>query len=251
MANRANTTGKTINSLTEQQKAYLAGLFDGEGTLGIIERVKNGNRFYYIRAKIAMTHFPVIEYYKEVTGLGFWTVPAIIISKQSGKINKPQLMLTFESRQAEQLIRTILPYMRVKNKEVEVALEFQDTVVGSIYDTTDRVKTEAHWSVCRAYREKLKALKKAFIWPTNPDNIAKLEKRFRDKNLDLQAYRNQYFDQDGKFIWENTPQYAKNEEWKSNGHNTPNQPLELDSDVDLDSIEIVNDESDDIEQDDD
>ena len=57
-----------LNSI---QSAYLAGLFDGEGTFSVFKRKKGKWIFYQPYLEIGMTHKPTLEWVSKQTGKGF------------------------------------------------------------------------------------------------------------------------------------------------------------------------------------
>lgn len=110
-----------IIKLTNEERAYIAGLVDGEGSIYMFHAEKR--RTCYPAVCIAMTHKGVIE----------WLTDKL----QSAKIQlhnstnlrrephlQPQYRFLLHGKRAQLLCKTILPYLRVKNKQAEVVKDF-------------------------------------------------------------------------------------------------------------------------------
>jgi hypothetical protein len=112
-----------INKLAETEKAYIAGLFDGEGTVDYARRwerrKKNGKKYklWRISSSVAMTDKYVIEYLHET--LGFGTVVPIKVPKGM----KPQWRWRCTFRDSLQLAKLLWPYAQVKLHKFEQILD--------------------------------------------------------------------------------------------------------------------------------
>jgi len=96
--------------------SYIAGLFDGEGSINIL-RHKN---YFSLTAAIGLTHKSTIDWLSSIIG------GHIRISKKSNKKHRTQYHWTVCSNQAAKFLRTIEPYLIIKRKECRVALRFQN-----------------------------------------------------------------------------------------------------------------------------
>lgn len=102
--------------------AYIAGFFDGEGSILIAksDRSKfrpNPSPLWSLRITISNQHLPVLQLMHQEFGGGMY-------SQTSGKSGVYRLIL--QNNQAENFLRKIQSYVKVKNDQVELALAFQD-----------------------------------------------------------------------------------------------------------------------------
>lgn len=99
--------------LTEEDKIYLAGLIDGEGSIELMKP----NRHYVARVRIVMLYNDVLlELYNKI-GIGRLRV--------IGQNGKKFLHWEADCKQATKLLELVLPYLRLKKKEAELILLFQ------------------------------------------------------------------------------------------------------------------------------
>src|SRR3989304_8899638 len=102
--------------------AYVAGFFDGEGSISIAkgDRSKfrpNPSPLWSLRVTISNQHLPVLQWmHKEFNGALF--------TQTSGKSGVYRLIL--QTKQAENFLQKIQPWVRVKKGQVELALTFQE-----------------------------------------------------------------------------------------------------------------------------
>jgi len=109
--------------LTDVQSAYLAGFFDGEGTLGVYKvsdpRRKTGGFYYRVNMKIVNTHKGVIFGLCEKYGGS-----TVVYHPRQGQaqtaytwsVNKADLQL--------EILLDIFPYLIVKKEQAEIVIEF-------------------------------------------------------------------------------------------------------------------------------
>ena len=107
------------------QLAYMAGLFDGEGSVDYTKRFhkrKNKPRAYWyqcITCEMAMTDKPVMVWFHENTQLG--VLRLLIKSKQAGgkPHHKDQWRWRTSHRDAYKFAKLIIPYARVKREKLQ------------------------------------------------------------------------------------------------------------------------------------
>jgi len=99
-------------NLSETDKAYIAGLIDGEGTIRI-SHDKKYRGSYWPRVSIANSNENLLKWVKTKIGLGY-------ISKKKGKPHE----YWCEGYNVKPLLDAILPYLKVKRKHAELALKF-------------------------------------------------------------------------------------------------------------------------------
>ena len=114
------------------QLAYMAGLFDGEGSVDYKKRFhkrKNKPRAYWyqcITCEMAMTDKPVMVWFHENIQLGVLRI--LIKSKQAGgkPHHKDQWRWRCAHRDAYKFAKLIIPYARVKRKKLQQIIKHYD-----------------------------------------------------------------------------------------------------------------------------
>jgi intein-encoded DNA endonuclease-like protein len=108
-----------MNELTETEKAYIAGFFDGEGCISISKHQGKNNRtpVYCLNTILAQKGIDILAYILETTGVG------------SLNERKKYYPGTYELRisplESVDLLKAILPYLKGKKHEAEIAIEYQ------------------------------------------------------------------------------------------------------------------------------
>ena len=114
-----NTISKEPSlSLTEPQKAYIAGLLDGEGTITL---VKHGSKIYP-EVSITNTKKEVIEWLRSVTQVGVITIENKSRSKRNWNTCYKFRVLSLP--EASAILKAVLPYLIIKKKQAELVLKF-------------------------------------------------------------------------------------------------------------------------------
>jgi hypothetical protein len=115
-----------MTTLTEIQKAYLAGIIDGEGCIGInILPSHSGTvKRLQLRVLVANTNYQLISWLCETTGIGY-------VFKKIRK-NNPKAKDGYEwivnSLKALWLLHQVKDYLVIKKEQASVAIEFQNTI---------------------------------------------------------------------------------------------------------------------------
>ena len=115
--------------------AYIAGLIDGEGYIGIkkTKAYKSQGRQtpgYHARIQIRMVDEPAIKFIAE--SLGGWYY------KEKPRVAKGRPLYCYQAsdKKAEQILQTVLPYLRVKKISAETVLNLRKLQAsGSKYRT--------------------------------------------------------------------------------------------------------------------
>ena len=105
----------------ETDKAYIAGIVDGEGCVTIYRRKCKGTRtglFYTSGIVVVNTHKGVIDFCHQKTGLG-----TVCVEKKKTR-NRPAWRLSLQAKQALELLEVIEPYLIVKKSQAEVLRRF-------------------------------------------------------------------------------------------------------------------------------
>jgi len=100
---RAN---KSLN-LSETEKAYIAGLIDGEGTIGVH---KGKGACLTPRVQIANTNIPILTWLLEKIGTGY--------------VHRTEYETAFYD--VKPLLTATLPYLKIKKRQAELVMEFVD-----------------------------------------------------------------------------------------------------------------------------
>ena len=97
------------------ETAYIAGLFDGEGSV-ILARHRKGTKYLALVVQIVNTNRDVLEEIKLTYG------GAIYAGRGT---NKPIYAWKAYTDAAEKFLTAIEPYVHVKHRQVEIGLEFR------------------------------------------------------------------------------------------------------------------------------
>jgi hypothetical protein len=101
--------------------AYLAGLFDGEGSVGLYNVRSKGDRraaYYQLRVTVAMRRSRPVELLHETFG------GCCFLREARGAVRGNFYWWQATGRQAESFLQRVLPYLLVKQAEAHTALEF-------------------------------------------------------------------------------------------------------------------------------
>lgn len=111
-----------MNKLTETEKAYLAGLLDGEGCVGI-SKIKSRSNLreydYRLRVIITNSNFPVICWLKEKTGIGCAYEYKKSFSDKWKLIHRWQAT----SEQARDFLEAVRPYTIIKSEIIDLCMQ--------------------------------------------------------------------------------------------------------------------------------
>lgn len=111
------TLYQKVNSLSESEKGYVAGIIDGEGTITLSVKQKGGTR--HLSVTVSGTESALINYLPRVIGAGR------ITNKKVYKLHHtPAYTYAIYSRQAIDLLIQIQPYLKTyKLKRAKLAIE--------------------------------------------------------------------------------------------------------------------------------
>ena len=127
--------------MTENDKAYIAGLFDGEGSVSYYQRKekrkgkKRAYDFWIIRCELSMTDRYVVEWMHKVLGIGT-VIKRLPTKSWTGK--KTQWRWRCGYRDALIFAKLLWPYAQVKLHKLEMIIDHYD----SEYDTKNVVALE-------------------------------------------------------------------------------------------------------------
>lgn len=121
----------TYKSLTvsEQDAAYMAGLIDGEGCIGIYKTCGSGKHRrvypqYVMSLGMSNTHLGVIKWICQMFGGTYH------IANSGAKNPKYSVAWSWKitARHAKWVLEQVIPYLRIKRDQAEIAIEFQNHV---------------------------------------------------------------------------------------------------------------------------
>lgn len=103
-------------------KAYTAGLIDGEGSIQINPSAGNNNKkFWGLTVQVSSCSLETLQEMQQIWSIGkvtSWT-------PNKGTAKQQSHNWRIYSEQCEYLLRMVLPYLRIKHKNAEIALEFR------------------------------------------------------------------------------------------------------------------------------
>lgn len=108
-----------MNKLTEIDKAYIAGFFDGEGCISISKYQGPNNRtpVYFLQVVLVQKGISPLFELRELVGVG--TI------HDRTKYSKGVYEWRLPARDAAEFLVAILPYLRNKREQAEIAIEYQ------------------------------------------------------------------------------------------------------------------------------
>ena len=104
--------------------AYTAGFFDGEGNITIAKM----RSCYAMSIRIVNTDPVALEYVNGIFG-------GTLAKRDSRRGNRPLYTLNWCSKSARDVLLLLLPYLRIKRRQAELAICFQDSIIGNRVDS--------------------------------------------------------------------------------------------------------------------
>ena len=113
--------------------AYLAGVLDSDGCVSISKQTRNNRPYYSLRVFIANSSRPLIDWL--LTNIGG---SAFISNRHAPKHHKTVWRWTVRGYEAIPILRKVIPYLRVKCKRAELAIQFAKTLRSDSRKLTDK-----------------------------------------------------------------------------------------------------------------
>lgn len=117
----------TLTNIQPITLSYLAGFFDGEGCVCVLKSKAPADRreitdIFRLSATISNTDRDILETYKKYFG-------GVIVSKDRRKeTHKICYMWSAQATKAKNFFIIILPYLRQKKEQAELAIKFQENM---------------------------------------------------------------------------------------------------------------------------
>jgi hypothetical protein len=112
---------KTFSHLSATERAYIAGLIDGEGSISIVKWKTTGKRRSEVRVSIYNCNRAMISWLEDKLHAKRRNVPR---SKPSWK---QAFVVALHSVSATLLLQTVLPYLVAKQGQAELVITYQST----------------------------------------------------------------------------------------------------------------------------
>jgi len=117
-----------MNELTVAQKAYLAGLIDGEGSVQIVRATTSYNRksrriYHQLRVLVFNNNYDMISWIKNAVGYG-----NIRTRKRQSPRHQKGYIYVATALKALEIVRAVYPYLIAKKKQADVAFLFGETI---------------------------------------------------------------------------------------------------------------------------
>jgi hypothetical protein len=130
------------NRLTEAQAAYIAGMIDADGHVGIY-RHSNGQPRIVI--SVSNTYMPMLEWLRDVTGIG-----SIGLNQAERPGYKASYKWNSGGPAGIAVLQQVIPYMHVKSERAKLAVEYQEVLADP--------RKSVDLSLRQAYRDQMLAM---------------------------------------------------------------------------------------------
>jgi len=131
------TNLKSDKVMNPAEAGYFAGFLDGEGTIGVYrgrrKENRSGIRFQTV-LRLCNTDFAALEAIQRMCGNG--RIAQVTAPKNPNY--RTGYILTFSSSQITHLLPQLIPYLVIKKRQAELALEFQLSIVSGRNISADR-----------------------------------------------------------------------------------------------------------------
>jgi hypothetical protein len=109
--------GSATLVLIPTDAAYFAGIMDGEGSIMVLTKRDT----CILKLSVSNTHRPLIAWLQEITGIG-----SIVTQRRASERHSECRYWQCYSEAAESLLKQILPYLRIKRAQADLALSVQE-----------------------------------------------------------------------------------------------------------------------------
>lgn len=130
-----------MKNLTDTEAAYIAGIIDGEGSIRIQKRnyISCGKEqiTFVVQINVTNNNIDVLEFLKEKTGVG-----NVYIHTHPSENHRICYRFTISARIAHDLLKQIYPYMIIKKKHTEIAINYLRCMDNRKYRNAPRTDEE-------------------------------------------------------------------------------------------------------------
>lgn len=134
--------------MSEAELGYLAGLIDGEGTIGIY-----ATQQAHLRLIIANSSYPLINWVRSRVGGSLVEIPSRDLR------HKDAWQVVLVQQRAAEVIRQCRPYLVAKAPQADLALDF----ISKCNFERGHALTEDEWALRRAFADKSRELNRRGI----------------------------------------------------------------------------------------
>jgi hypothetical protein len=152
---RRRTHGQVEAKFTDVELGFLAGLVEGEGTVGI---TKCGTRLYPYVYILANTDMTLIDHTHTIVERAGFLASKLLVHSQSEKAKgrRPVATISMHGFQPSlAILRALTPYLVGKRRRAELVMEFCETRIG-LWETGAHGQrtpyTEREWEIAREVR---------------------------------------------------------------------------------------------------
>lgn len=139
-----------MKKLSETEKAYLAGLFDGDGCI-VIRKQKQyaypGRIQHVMCAILTMSDKPILEFWVNKFGIGS------VAKLKDKRARRSVYQWRLSAKNADSMLRIIYPYLMVKKDQADLAFKFRETIGAS--SNKSKYKSKELWQHTLDIREEL------------------------------------------------------------------------------------------------
>lgn len=111
--------------LKETEKAYLAGVIDGEGTVSIVKLIRRGygNVYYVASVEVSNTNLKLLNWVSDRVG-------GAKVPDRRKKVNGQKIVyrLGLRDRLAENVLREVSSYLVIKDRQAELVMELRSRI---------------------------------------------------------------------------------------------------------------------------
>ena len=159
---------KNTNEISTEQRAYFAGLLDGEGCIYIDKDASSGYVSYSLEIRFSMTYYNILYEMKNLFGGNInkkdmskrseetQTSKAIKIGFLNPNNWKQQYHYTLHSKEAWVFLKMVEPYCKEKKEQVNTGIEFFN---GNRPGSGRKGRSKEQVERCEYYYKKLQELK--------------------------------------------------------------------------------------------
>ena len=166
-----------MNNVSEVVRAYTAGILDGEGSVQLnpSKSKTNGKKYWCLTVQVSSGDTELLEWLKVTWGIG-----NVGVYKPKGSVNfRVNGCWRCYSKEATILLKAVLPYLRIKKKHAETALEFKEKCSPRMEKNSGRAKQLTPELIAR--RREL-AIELAMLNAKSGKTVVKYPERYLEVN---------------------------------------------------------------------